>query len=100
MKWLTIVFNETIDDSSVGDEFISRFKSIYKAFNQPVGFRLYQLNSGEHKDNTYYISIPLELAFYLQIPLSVYPLQAADTPDINKLKLIVGTPSPNSLTAS
>lgn len=95
MKWFTIDFNNTPYDITLAEELMYKFSYIYKAFKQPNGLCLYKLKCTSNYGETYYISLPSELAFYIQIPLSIYPLNAVKPPDMKELKLLAGSLNPN-----
>lgn len=76
-------------------EFKDKFLNIHKAFNQPDGLCLYEINSKSNDCISYIMSLPLSCALYLQIPFSIYPIQEVKQPDISNIKLIAGSPNPN-----
>lgn len=96
MKWFTIVFGNSRYESVLTEEFIKKFESVYNAFKQPDGLCLYRVNSVNEDNNQFYISIPLDLAFYIQIPLSVYNVESTKPPDKKDIHLIAGSPNPNA----
>lgn len=97
MKWLSIRFNKS-NNGTVPIEaiqFKDKFLSIYRSFNHPDGLCLYELKSSSSEYIIYMISLPFNLALYLQIPFSIYPIQEVKPPDLNNIKLIAGSLNPN-----